>query len=227
MSVIWMCRAGLLLVGLAVASSSSCAQDTPATAAAALPAMVQIEVVLAGLPADVTLPADVSDPAAALQKLRAQEPVAGQWIRQFQLFALSGSKATLQMGENQPVLSGYAIAGGRGGRSDAGGPSAVPSYSMMQTGTLVMLSPEVQADGTILLGASVESSRLSDNPPTTTAGDDLNLRPATSISTVSCTTRLSVTEGRTVLLRASQISTSGIEPSGHVLIFITARTQKP
>jgi type II secretory pathway component GspD/PulD (secretin) len=101
---------------------------------------------------------------AAAQVAQLQRDGAASLLKRIQVTALENSRAMIQVGEVQPVVTGQnfvgggPFGGGRGGQAEARQAQRV--YQMESTGTLVEVTPRVAAGDKVLLELSFEMSRL-------------------------------------------------------------------
>lgn len=145
-------------------------------------------------------------------------------VTQVQLSSLSEQEASLQVGETVPVATGRTFGGGRGGGAGgAGGGGAgggfpvVTNYTMVNVGTLIRVTPEIETDGSVLVDLAVERSRLATKPKPEGAAEG---EPTRTVS-VTAKSTVRAPPGQTVLVSGAR--TFGNGETTELLIIVSAK----
>jgi len=188
------------------------------------PEQIEIVVHMAGLSSEVEVPESMDDPIGWIRDSTKAGNI--RWSRRFQLMTLDQLPATVQHGEQQPVVVGYSVRGFSGGRSSsspqrgaAGAPSRIPTTQMQSTGAVLTVVPQLTEDGSILIEIDLEDARLVPKEPT--EGDEVNVGMTTV--TVQLSTTVSVTPEGPAVLKLQQSGQASQQLNGSVLTVIEAR----
>lgn len=158
---------------------------------------------------------------AAAQVAQLQRDGAASLLKRVQVTALENSRAMVQVGEVQPVVTGQNFAGpfggGRGGAPEAR--QAQRIYQMESTGTLVEVTPRVTAGDKVLLELSFEMSRLAPEPEAD-PDQPADFTPQGK-TTATLRTTVGVPNGHTVTL--TDFASASSPDNARLIMLISAR----
>jgi len=188
------------------------------------PEQIEIVVHMAGLSSEVEVPESMDDPIGWIRDSTKAGNI--RWSRRFQLMTLDELPATVQHGEQQPVVVGYTVRGFSGGRPSssqqrgaAATPSRIPTTQMQATGAVLTVVPRLTEEDSILVTVDLEDARLVPMEPS--EGDEVNVGMTTV--TVQLSTTVSVTPDRPAVLKLQQSGQASQQLNGSVLTVIEAR----
>lgn len=144
------------------------------------------------------------NPLAQIAELESQGKT--EAVTRFHLSVLEKHPSRIQLTEQAPLVTGRSRVGrsfGAGGGGDAG---FVNSYSMQSIGSMLQVTPRVEADGAVVLEFMLEKSRLQPAPPSATdSGEFVPL----GIRSHSVQTTVRIAPAQTLVFRASDSSKGG------------------
>jgi len=136
----------------------------------------------------------------------------------------------VQLGERVPVVSGRALAGGRGGsllrgegQEQPAGPRFAISYTIEDIGTIISVNPRVEVGGSVVLNLRIEKSRLSE-PDAAAANADDARRPKTVSFRGQSTVRIPA--GEPVFVEGFQSGSAG-ESNGQYVVVTASVEGRP
>jgi len=180
--------AGCLLSVAAVAT----AQDQPQSGK-----LLTFDVVIAEVPEGV---APASPTAAAILEMEKAGKLSG--FSRFRLSSLENQKASIQFGEQAPMVTGRNIGGGGRGGPGGGFPSST-SYSTVSVGTLVNTVARVESADAIVVDLKIQQSSLTPQKPADPA--DPNAFTPQTIVTFNIDTTVRSKPGEPLLLTGRQL----------------------
>ena len=201
---------------------------------------IELSVTMIALDSSVDIPEVIESPAEFVAALRGQQRV--RWSERFRLSVLDKGNAKMTIGSTQAATSGYTMQPNFRRPPDAASPSGPPggataprsgfgtarspvraSPNIVQEvfGTSVALQPSIQADGRILIEATLSSSRP-DEVTESTKETDEDLVPKSFTQKFSMITTIAAASGKPVLLRTLESDVTGKLPGQTVLVVITA-----
>jgi hypothetical protein len=188
-------------------------------------AIVTIEVLIADvgpLEKGEALPDD-QDIAARIRELEKDAKVSR--VTRTRATTLSEQTAMVQFGERAPMATGRVFRGGGGGFAGGpggagGGGDSSMSYSYQNIGTLVSVTPRVDA-GNVILECNVECTRVALRKPA--ADKPEGAFEPTGLETISAKSAVRVKSGETALLASKQQSSA--EGTTRTYVLVTATIQ--
>ncbi len=179
------CLAGILSIAIAAATGLLCSAED---AAPRHDRNVRLEVLIADLSGPLEGNGEMT--VERFKELEKQGKL--ESTVKLGLTTLDGSKATIQYGENVPVAMGKTVAGPNR--------AVAVNYVVQSVGTMLSVTPRVDADSSVLLELKIERSRLTGGQDN---GDPNAFKPATTL-TVTADTKVRVAPGKASVTEARQ-----------------------